>query len=498
MRPLSKYPISSFYSRASIITLGTLFSTTSFAQPWIEPNDIHLRSDIQYLASTGVITTPVTTYPLMWSGIISSIESNKSQAQSEHEQAAIQRIEKKYQASQTSTTTASVGISSEPTRFHHFDTPVREEGQLQASHANHSTLWAYKAAVTAYQDPSDEEDIRFTDSYVAFLPGNWVISAGYQKQWSGPGWDTTLLQSTNAHPLPGISLTRNNPEAFDIPVLKWLGPWTLTTTVSRMDDERHIDNALLWTTRASFRPHKNLEIGAGRSAQLCGDDKDCGLSAWSDTFSGDTNVTSGENPANQIGHVDLRWSDTAWETPYSVYFESAGEDAIRLERYPPFQAKSYIFGLDTSYALADQWITTFVEYSETMATCNSVFNCTYEHSAYKTGYRYHSRTIGSTYDNDANTYTLGFIGQSLTRDHQWRMNVRYLELNKDDSNTNTQYGGGNSIAPIAENAYNIDASYAFPALQGTVELGVDYMTSEYTSASDDDQFTFWSNVSWVL
>ena len=39
------------------------------AEPWIDTSDIYLKANIQLLADTGYILTPVTTYPLMWHDI---------------------------------------------------------------------------------------------------------------------------------------------------------------------------------------------------------------------------------------------------------------------------------------------------------------------------------------------------------------------------------------------------------------------------------------------
>ncbi|MGR5469306.1 capsule assembly Wzi family protein [Vibrio astriarenae] len=107
-------------------------------------------------------------------------------------------------------------------------------------------------------------------------------------------------------------------------------------------------------------------------------------------------------------------------------------------------------------------ITTFIEYSETMPSCNSIKgNCAYEHHIYRSGYRYNGRVIGSTCDNDANTYTLVFIGTSHQKGHHWKANLRYLELNKNGSNK-YQDPGGNQVSRYDEDLWNIDFSYIFP------------------------------------
>ena len=54
---------------ATSVASSLLFSSILTAAPWVDASDIYLRADIQALADAGVITVPVNTYPLMWSGI---------------------------------------------------------------------------------------------------------------------------------------------------------------------------------------------------------------------------------------------------------------------------------------------------------------------------------------------------------------------------------------------------------------------------------------------
>ncbi|MDN2480003.1 capsule assembly Wzi family protein [Vibrio agarivorans] len=467
-------------------------STLSQAKPWIEPTDLHLRADLQLLANAGIITVPITTYPLMWDGVITDVRTNGRQAKSGLEVDAVRRVTRAFQRSQNTNVKLEGGVASEASRFQHFGTPLREKGEVTAAYTDTGSWWSYNLEATYAYDAQDDEDVRLDGSYLAAIVGNWVISAGYQQQWYGPGWDSALTMSTNARPLPSVNITRHNPKAFDVPVLEWLGPWTLTTGIGLMDDDRFMEDTLLWTFRGTIKPHPNFEFGVSRTAQICGTnsqngfEKSCDLDTWWKMLVGDTNDYESENPANQLAAVDARWGDTFRGVPYSIYWESMGEDGFRIDRFPPFQAKSYLYGADVSYDLAGQSITTFLEYSETNPQCTNNGNCAYEHSTYRTGYRYNSRVLGSTYDNDANTYTLGFIGFAHRTSHRWKANLRYLELNKNGRNTNVEHGGGNKVSPNGEDTWNMDVSYLFPIQRGEIELGAEYSFIQYRDGSDDE------------
>jgi hypothetical protein len=80
-----------------------------------------------------------------------------------------------------------------------------------------------------------------------------------------------------------------------------------------------------------------------------------------------------------------------------------------------------------------QW---FVEYANTLADdflSNAMPNITYNHSRYQSGYRHKGRSMGSTFDGDAETLTIGAFnffpdGRNLSA------SVSYLDLNKDGQN----------------------------------------------------------------
>ena len=48
---------------ALILAVGLSLNTYSLAEPWIDTSDIYLKANIQLLADSGHIITPVTTYP---------------------------------------------------------------------------------------------------------------------------------------------------------------------------------------------------------------------------------------------------------------------------------------------------------------------------------------------------------------------------------------------------------------------------------------------------
>jgi len=55
-----------------------LFSLFAKAEPWLDTHNAPLRADIEQLSRAGIISVPINTWPLMWSGILNDLERRDS------------------------------------------------------------------------------------------------------------------------------------------------------------------------------------------------------------------------------------------------------------------------------------------------------------------------------------------------------------------------------------------------------------------------------------
>ena len=83
----------------------------------------------------------------------------------------------------------------------------------------------------------EDEGIALDGSYVAARLGNWSASFGQVERWWGPGWDGSLILSTNARPIPAISIDRRVAEPFETKWLSWIGPWSFHSFIGQMEKE---------------------------------------------------------------------------------------------------------------------------------------------------------------------------------------------------------------------------------------------------------------------
>ncbi|MGK0409964.1 MAG: hypothetical protein ACJASB_002122 [Shewanella psychromarinicola] len=467
------------------------------AAPWVDTSDIYLRADIQALADAGVISAPINTFPLMWSGIGADLAQAEPALLTPDLVDAFARVNFYYQnaVGNRGNTSIKVAAATDAARFQHFGSDYREKGQLQGSHEYTGERFSYKISASANYNPADDEEIRLDDSYIAVVLGNWIVTAGSVGQWWGPGFDSSLHKSNNARPMPSLMVSRNNSQAFETPWLSWIGDWSLTGGVSVTEEDRYAPHTLLWNLRGAIKPFKQLEIGLSWTTQFCGEGQECSFNSAVKSITGqrdcreDTGQGEGcSNYGNQMAGFDVRYADTWFNVPVGLYLERTCEDS----KGDPWQIVDCgkMVGADTRFNIAKQQYKLFVEYTDTMVYCGEdkdQFNCFYEHSTYQSGSRYYGRAFGSTYDSDANVYALGLIGQ-FDNSHGFTSILRYAQLNKDGANR----GGVWAPQPLKEDIMMLELSYRLPMFNGMLTLGGSVANSEFDVQDDDTQGTAFS------
>ena len=492
--------------------LFLLFLNPSVAAPWVEPDDLALRNDIQILADSGIITAPVTTFPLMWNAIKHDILSVNTSLLNNAQLQALNhvRFSYKYASSNTNIVKKSVYLANSEKRFTSYGNDNFDQGNIELSDeffiGNLAGKLQVNYRVGLEDDPAitHQSPTNIDGSYLAYKLGNWVLSAGSIERWWGPGIDTSLIMSTNSRPLPAISITRDNSDAFETAWLSWIGPWTLTAQMAQLEEDRAIPNTLMWSARGTIRPLRGLEIGASWSFQWAGDGQPGSVKDFFSILFGNKECVTGEATCdpelntfegNHLAGYDIRWSDTVFDLPYAAYFQTIGEDGSPNAGL--ITDKADLFGIETRFNLFEQRILANLEYSDTQVICGgtgtTAMNCFYEHgsteSGYRSGYRYYSRTMGSTYDNDAQTLVATFLIQT-TAGNSWQLKFRKAQLNTDNIDRySDDLNLGNPVSKVAEDVLQFDGQYKFIALDSRFTLGMMITNSKFdeaTTTTDED------------
>jgi len=144
------------------------------------------------------------------------------------------------------------------------------------------------------------------------------------RNW-GPSKQTSLFLSRNAPAMHSVYIAKTQPTAFDVPVLKWLGPWDGEFFIGTTDDAEQPDNALFMGMRLAFRPAKGLEIELLRTAQWGGEGFSNSLGTFWDVLLGETNEGTASN-ANQLAGISLSYGFPIQNNNLRFYGQLAGED----------------------------------------------------------------------------------------------------------------------------------------------------------------------------
>ncbi|MCP4831716.1 MAG: capsule assembly Wzi family protein [Gammaproteobacteria bacterium] len=459
------------------------------AGPWVEVGNSGLRSDIQILADAGVIPGAVTTWPLAWGDIAGSLSTSK--ILEPYQMAALRRVQ---QAASEQMITGEViphartAVASNPVEIRTFESTPREDAEIELGAQWTGDWLAVKLQGSWVDDPADNKEWRADGSYLGVTFGNWSLTASAQDRWWGPGWQGSMILSNNARPVPSVSFERVSTHPFKTKWLSWLGYWDFSMQVGQLEGERVIPDAMMFGMRLNFRPLESLEIGLSRTAQLCGEGRDCGLDTWLNMLigkdnSGD-NISKEDEPGNQQGGWDVRWSSAMFEQPFALYTQWIGEDeggGLPAKYQGQFGAETWggITALGT-YRVYLEWSDTMCNFALYKGSDRTVPDCAYNHKIYKTGNRYHGRSIAHTFDNDASIFTLGSI-LTDNSNNSWLLKLGYGNLNRlrnpDQRNT---------VAQVKTEYREILLTHRRDIGFGEIHLGAGYDYRKNTVTGEDD------------
>lgn len=497
--------LSVLQSRARSIAKGCTglfvmtFAQYSLAGPMLAPGDVRIRSDLELLNDTGMIDVPLTAWPLSAADIRAALADIERSELTTGQLGAVDRVKaslERLSAGAPGRISVRLAGAVEPRIVRGFEYTPRADGEAEAVLMWSGARFFGRLAATAAANTLDGDDFRPDGTYGGVALGNWLLTAGWQDRWWGPGRDGSLMLSTNARPAPGVMLQRAASTPFETRWLSWLGPWTLTTFMSLLDDERAVDEALLFGLRASFRPFHGLEIGLSRSAQWCGEDRSCDLETFADLLIGNdnrgVNVSVEDEPGNQLGGIDVRWV-LPRGVPAAVYVQWVGEDG----RDGPSPLGSWLrqAGVETWGTLGNYQHRTHLELADTLCREGGLGfsdekpDCAYGHSIYRTGYRYRDRSLGHGMDSDGLAWSLGSTLVS-TAGATWNFSLRHIELNRVGSEFD-----GHTLAPSPAKLTDVLLTYSRSVPVGEIRLGLGYRRTEVSAGmadeSDVEAFVSW-------
>ena len=438
-----------------------LASQAAFAQSFFLPaSDSRLRDDLSLLVDEGVLNLPVNEWPLAREDVAQAVARvHSTDLHDAALRAALSRVvgatTKPADAADWRIREVSV-TAGEPGLLRDDATLGRENFELRSAGGMSNDRYGITLAATGVVDPSDGQHIRFDGSDVTVRWGNWLFSANQMDRWWGPGRDGSLILSTNARPMPAVSLDRYRSLPVDFPVLRWLGPWRFSGFLGLGENERpDVDRPVFMGMRLSFKPAPIFEFGMSRTAQFCGKGRPCGMKTFGRVLIGQDNPgwrglnNPAAEPGNQMAGFDVRIVSPFKMLPLALYAQEIGEDNSATgipERYLGlFGAESW-FMLDSGSVLRAH-----IEYANNSCKWYNPSlepNCAYRQGIFFAGYRYRGRNIGHTADGDSETTSIS-LALTQPQGDKWSVLVRRGRLDA--------YGAPDPYNPVSQGRSDFDS-----------------------------------------
>jgi hypothetical protein len=428
-----------FTSIRVLCALGALVaSAVTLADPLLPPGNGLLRNDIQLLADAGVINAPILAWPMSWPEIARHLDAVSPDIdESPALAAALTRVQRRARvAAHAGMSGLQVGasVAERPDTLRTFSATPREEGEVEVGASWLGDRTALKLELTLVADPLDSQTLRPDGSYVAVTVANWIVAAGYIERWWGPGWEGSLILSSTARPIPGLTVERKFAGASRLPVLRWFGPWRAGGSIGRAEGSSVAVPDVAWfAARISFRPRPWLEAGLSRTAQFCGEGRPCDLEAFGDLLLGrdnrDASLVEAREPGNQMAGYDLRVRSPWRMLPAAFYAQLIGEDEAS-----GLPSKFLgLLGLEAWGASSWGVHRVHVEYADTRCSFSRErpqLGCAYRNSLFPQGYRYRGRPVGHALEGDGTMYSLG-IALTTSGAATWSLLGRRVDLSRD-------------------------------------------------------------------
>jgi hypothetical protein len=455
------------------------------ADPWVAPGDAVLRHDIQLLADEGVIAAPAMAWPMAWPEVVRAVGGVSLAAEAALPSGVADALARLRAAADSADASEGVGVvdwraaAAEPEELRTFRDSPRDAGEIGVAAAAQSGRWSGRLQVTAVAGPPDGQALRLDGSYGSVRLGNVAVTAGLRDQWWGPGWEGSLILGSNARPMPSLTVERVMADPFESRWLSWIGPWRASASVGQGERDSTARGGRLpvradtkfFAARLSFKPRPWMEVGLSRTAQFCGEGRECDLGTFWDMLTGrdntDGSLSAAQQPGNQMAGYDLRLRSPWRQLPVAVYGQFIGEDEAG-------GLPSKFLGLMG----AEVWGATtlgshrfHLEYADTACSFSRQrpqVDCAYRNSVYPQGYTYRGRIIGHALDNDGRMLSLGALLVRPSGD-SWDLLLRRVEVNRVGAVPDTAH----SLSAGPVEVEDLQVRYA----RGRLRAGVGYITS---------------------
>ncbi len=453
--------------RMCVLSLACISS--AFSGPWLTPSEawdssatLATKSDITLLADYGFIRAPILTWPLSWNDIGPALLCDDSKEQIKLAPSFVQqtyfRVLAQYRSAIQRTLKPAAYLSGghKINPFRTFDYQPRSDFQGGAAVEKQGNHWAGKLALDYGKYNDVTQNVHLDDSYAYGFLGNWALGIDKLNNWWGPGYSSSMVLSSNPPPLAKLTFRRMESLPFDTAWLSWIGPWSLTTSLSMGGADVPQAHPLIWLFNLAVRPLESLQLSLSRSSLFAGDERPLNWRMVSNLLTADDNCDPNiygaaycnrNTPGNELWEATADWNlYKTMRVPANLYLQTTFNDRIPSNSYmgvynawhsvfpklnPPIPARTaFLAGTSTWFSLKNQLMRLYAEFEYTHQYAYYFWG-EFVNNIYGGGYPYvyYGQLIGSTLGSEATGYTVGGILNETSGSSDSFL-VRYIQLNQ--------------------------------------------------------------------
>ena len=452
------------------ILLFGILSLQAFADPWLTGKNEFKVKKLEYYSIKNQFSIDSSSYPIPLALIRNPNEDmfNNMSLMNEYIEVADKIIQ-----TESKEFINEIGFSSnsEFNPFRFIDSKFKDKNSLFFSTSYLGERFASKISITAFENPYQEKKYDFSDSYFAFVAGNFILGVGNYDRWWGPSHHASLILSNYSKSSPGFFIRSLEGFTSPLPLIRSFGKLNFSFFANQLESSRAIKNPFLISGRFSFNPVNGLTIGLTRSIMFGGDGKDNSFKALWDSVRGDASTRKGKsdgNIDNELAGFDMKYSFNVSDLVWSFYGQYIGEDGTDYWPWRTF----YLAGTEFLFiklgklnSINLEYINTFYEGVGVGSSQNKLrADIIYEHEFYKSGYRYKGLPIGAFIDGDSNYFQFS-VSSELNGNTKVEFSLIYGNFNKDGTGVRNSWGVTN------EDFYGIVLNFDFN-INSKIDVGL--------------------------
>lgn len=246
----------SFLKKKSIVIVS-LFSVgspsmLSYASPWVEAQDPILRSNIQLLSDSGLLSSATSSYPFRWVQISDDLLAIDRSLLTLEESLAYRYVKHSYDAARTNGNRNQFTsfISSENKSSSGFGDDFRGQWNVSALKEITDKQFSMRISVGYHKNQQDKKEYNFANSYFALGSNNWQFSVSNVERWWGHGWANSLSLSQKEAPLETVGIAYLSDGAV-LPDNLWIESFIGRIDTSKYNASFDFDDDYIWSSRVS-------------------------------------------------------------------------------------------------------------------------------------------------------------------------------------------------------------------------------------------------------